>query len=431
MIKLNTLIIDDELNGRNNLHYLLKSYCPEIEVVGKCGKPNEAKLMIYDLKPDVVFLDINMPKVNGFELLDSLIYKDFMLVFVTAHSEHGIQAVKANAVDYLLKPVSIKELQQTVKKLVELKLKITTDKERYDKGLSLLKDKKYDLALIEFQKVDSLNKNYKGALSKINYINGLISYNSNKFEESLIYFKLVDPSDELSPDVKIMIDNFKKNSVIVYNTGVKFLKEKSYNSALKEFQKINSKDANYSKAQNKMNYIRALEYINQDNYESAEEFLTGYDASDEFYDEVKILQDKVKSFKDNQANKEYARILLNLANNIQDQLDHPPDNYPDFIQQLVWLRSSVNSSVNNAKKIDNDLKNLKESIIKWVNNYIKRSENGYEYRKQINRSYGYVNDNLVQNNFGDEIQKNREIGNKLHNQVIKEINNIKSKYEIN
>ena len=123
MIKLNTLIIDYELNGMNNLHYLLKSYCPEIEVVGKCGKPNEAKLMIYDLKPDVVFLDINMPKVNGFELLDSLIYKDFMLVFVTAHSEYGIQAVKANAVDYLLKPVSIKELQQTVKKLVELKLK--------------------------------------------------------------------------------------------------------------------------------------------------------------------------------------------------------------------------------------------------------------------------------------------------------------------
>jgi two-component system LytT family response regulator len=120
MLRLNAIIIDDELQGRNYLHYLLKSHCPEIDVIGKCGKPNEAKKMIYDLKPDVVFLDINMPRVNGFELLDSLVYKDFMLVFVTAHSEFGIQAVKANAVDYLLKPISFKDLLQTVKKLVEL-----------------------------------------------------------------------------------------------------------------------------------------------------------------------------------------------------------------------------------------------------------------------------------------------------------------------
>ena len=127
MITLKAIIVDDELHGRNNLHSLLKSYCPEVEVIGKCGKPAEAKIMIYELKPDVLFLDINMPKINGFELLDSIVTKDFFIVFVTAHTDYGIQAVKANAIDYLLKPVSIKELQNAVKKMVELKSKTVTN----------------------------------------------------------------------------------------------------------------------------------------------------------------------------------------------------------------------------------------------------------------------------------------------------------------
>ncbi|HEY5125561.1 MAG TPA: LytTR family DNA-binding domain-containing protein, partial [Ignavibacteria bacterium] len=99
---------------------LLSTYCPEINVTGKAASAAEAKKLIYDLKPDVLFLDINMPKVNGFELLESLYERNFLVVIVTAHSEFGIQAVKANAVDYLLKPVSIKELQMTVKKLLSV-----------------------------------------------------------------------------------------------------------------------------------------------------------------------------------------------------------------------------------------------------------------------------------------------------------------------
>jgi len=128
---LKSIIIDDELHGRNNLHSLLKNYCPEIEVIGKCGKPVEAKKMIYDLKPDVLFLDINMPQMSGFDLLDSLAEKDFLTVFVTAHSEFGIQAVKANAVDYLLKPIDIMELQQTVKKLLSLSENISSVKDTH------------------------------------------------------------------------------------------------------------------------------------------------------------------------------------------------------------------------------------------------------------------------------------------------------------
>jgi two-component system LytT family response regulator len=127
MNRLTAIIIDDEHYARLNLHTLLKNYCPEIDVVGKTGSLLEAKKLIYDLKPEVVFLDISMPKLNGFEFLESLTEKDFKIVFVTAYKEYGIQAVKVNAVDYLLKPVSIKELQQTVKKLIELKSKAANE----------------------------------------------------------------------------------------------------------------------------------------------------------------------------------------------------------------------------------------------------------------------------------------------------------------
>jgi two-component system LytT family response regulator len=129
---LNVIIVDDELHGRNNLYNFLKSYCPEINVIGKAASAPEAKKMIYELNPDVVFLDINMPQINGFELLESLVEKNFLTVFVTAHSEYGIQAVKANAVDYLLKPIDIIELQKTVKKLLSLSKKKPDAKETRD-----------------------------------------------------------------------------------------------------------------------------------------------------------------------------------------------------------------------------------------------------------------------------------------------------------
>jgi two-component system, LytTR family, response regulator len=120
MIKLKTLIVDDELHGRESLVNLINEYCPEIEVVGEAESASSAKKLVYEKNPDVVFLDINMPVVDGFDFLESLPEKQFAVVFVTAHMEYGIRAVKAHAVDYLLKPVSIKELQQCVKTLVEM-----------------------------------------------------------------------------------------------------------------------------------------------------------------------------------------------------------------------------------------------------------------------------------------------------------------------
>ncbi|MDF1612329.1 LytR/AlgR family response regulator transcription factor [Stygiobacter electus] len=115
--------MDDELHGRENLKMILENYCPEVEVLGTAESVKEAKKLVNSFKPDVVFLDINMPVLDGFDFIAEYDELNFMVVFVSAYEEFGIKAVKVGAVDYLLKPISIKELKQTIKKLLTLKNK--------------------------------------------------------------------------------------------------------------------------------------------------------------------------------------------------------------------------------------------------------------------------------------------------------------------
>jgi len=121
--KLTAIIVDDELYGRENLKTIIENYCCEIEILGCADSVVNAKELVSVHKPDVVFLDINMPVLDGFDFLDEYEDRNFMVVFVSAHEEFGINAVKAGAVDYLLKPVNIKELKQTVKNLLSIKNK--------------------------------------------------------------------------------------------------------------------------------------------------------------------------------------------------------------------------------------------------------------------------------------------------------------------
>lgn len=121
--KISAIIVDDELHGRENLKQIIETYCPEIEILGLAESVVAAKVLVSRYHPEVVFLDINMPVLDGFDFLEEYEDRSFMVVFVSAHDEFGIHAVKAGAVDYLMKPVSIKELKQTVKKLCLLQQK--------------------------------------------------------------------------------------------------------------------------------------------------------------------------------------------------------------------------------------------------------------------------------------------------------------------
>lgn len=114
---INAVIVDDEPINISNLQALLFRHCKEIQVVASATNADEAKVQILALKPDVVFLDIEMPGKNGFDLLKSIRDADFAVVFVTAYDSYGIMAVKFSALDYLLKPINIAELKNTVTKI--------------------------------------------------------------------------------------------------------------------------------------------------------------------------------------------------------------------------------------------------------------------------------------------------------------------------
>jgi two-component system LytT family response regulator len=116
------LIIDDEQRARNTLAALLKEYCPQVAVIASCANIPEGVLAINMKRPQLVFLDIEMPEYNGFELLSFFREVDFHIIFVTAYNEYALKAFEVSAVDYLLKPVDIDKLKAAMLK-VEQKLK--------------------------------------------------------------------------------------------------------------------------------------------------------------------------------------------------------------------------------------------------------------------------------------------------------------------
>ena len=116
MIK--AVIIDDEQNNIDNLQILLQQYCLQVTVVAFALNAVEGKKIILQHEPDLIFLDIQMPEKSGFDLLKSLPDYSFEIIFVTAYDKYGIQAVKFAAIDYLLKPIDINELQNAVQKAV-------------------------------------------------------------------------------------------------------------------------------------------------------------------------------------------------------------------------------------------------------------------------------------------------------------------------
>lgn len=111
-----TVIVDDETDSRSVLQKLLETYCPQVTVVGTAAGVDTALPLIRELNPDLVFLDIEMIHGNGFDLLNELQPISFQVIFVTAFDEYAIKAFKYSAVDYLLKPVDIEELQGAVEK---------------------------------------------------------------------------------------------------------------------------------------------------------------------------------------------------------------------------------------------------------------------------------------------------------------------------
>lgn len=111
------IIIDDEAKGRFALKQKLTDYCPGIHIAGEAEDGEEGLRLIARHHPQIVFLDIEMPGMNGFEMLKRLPEKDFHIIFTTAYDHYAIKAIKYAAFDYLLKPVDIEELKLAVERV--------------------------------------------------------------------------------------------------------------------------------------------------------------------------------------------------------------------------------------------------------------------------------------------------------------------------
>lgn len=112
-IRFTTVLVDDEQLAIENLKLALRAY-PEIQVIGVANNKADAKKIIEDLEPDVVFLDINLVSSDGFELLDELKYHDFKVIFATAHNEFALKAFEYSAHSYILKPLQQSALDRAI-----------------------------------------------------------------------------------------------------------------------------------------------------------------------------------------------------------------------------------------------------------------------------------------------------------------------------
>jgi two-component system, LytTR family, response regulator len=111
------ILIDDEAHCLEMLSILIKKYCPILTILGEYGNPQQGIDAIYALKPDVVFLDVEMPALTGFDVLERCKLIPFQVIFTTAHNKYALKAIKYSAIDYILKPVSPEELTAAVQKV--------------------------------------------------------------------------------------------------------------------------------------------------------------------------------------------------------------------------------------------------------------------------------------------------------------------------
>jgi len=116
---ISAVIIDDEQNNIDNLTLLLNKHCARLEIISTALNADEGKKIILQQKPELIFLDIQMPGKSGFDLLKELQQHSAEIIFVTAYDKYALQAIKFSAVDYLLKPINTEDLKLAVEKAID------------------------------------------------------------------------------------------------------------------------------------------------------------------------------------------------------------------------------------------------------------------------------------------------------------------------
>ena len=141
MIMVKALIVDDEIKARKVLRHYLSSFVPEVTEIRDAESAAVAAEILQVYKPDILFLDVEMPHKNGFQFLSEISNPDFDVIFTTAFNQYAIQAIRFSALDYLLKPLDLEELKAAVQRHIEKKEEKSNQQELYSNLIENLRKK--------------------------------------------------------------------------------------------------------------------------------------------------------------------------------------------------------------------------------------------------------------------------------------------------
>lgn len=226
------VIVEDEEIARNVLKSLLSQYCQDVMVCAEADDVESGKAMINAFRPDLVFLDIEMPGGGGFKLLNSIENIDFEVVFITAYEQFAIKAIRHAALDYLLKPVDPKELVSAVEKVKEEKYKKTL-KKQYDTLLKNLNPEQLTVRKISLSTTDKIHlievddivrcesDNYYTIIHFKNGTNMLVSKTLKEIEQKLEEFDFVRTHKSHLVNIRCILNFIKDEMVVLMSDGSK------------------------------------------------------------------------------------------------------------------------------------------------------------------------------------------------------------------
>lgn len=200
---LRAVVVDDEVAAIKSIELIAQRYCPEIQVVASAMSIETGLELILNLNPDLVFLDIQMPRGTGFDLLEAIPDRKFDIIFITAYHHYAVKAFKYSAIDYLLKPIVIEEMIDAVRKVKKTREDKISNKSKYvalfDNLNTVLPNKLIIPHSAGFEHID-LNKilylEQAGSAATVYTVDGLqwlSTKDINEFEEILVersFFKI-------------------------------------------------------------------------------------------------------------------------------------------------------------------------------------------------------------------------------------------------
>ena len=226
------VIVEDEEMARNVLKSLLAQYCQDVMVCAEADDIVSGKNMIETFRPDLVFLDIEMPGGSGFKLLTSMENIDFEVVFVTAYEQFAIKAIRHDALDYILKPIDPKELVAAVEKVKEAKYKKTL-KKQYDNLLKNLDPEQLVVRKISISTTDKIHlidvddiircesDNYYTIIYFKDGTNLLVSKTLKEMEQKLEEYDFVRTHKSHLVNMRCIMNFIKDEMMVLLTDGVK------------------------------------------------------------------------------------------------------------------------------------------------------------------------------------------------------------------